>query len=267
MHRTEARQYLMEQVHTPDAREEKDRLISYLLEDLNLEEEHDWADIALKLNAHMPIQYISGVAHFYGYKFLVNEHVLIPRPETEELVYLLERHMKDKPTGSLLDIGTGSGVIPIVAKLKNSGWDVSGWDVSEQALAVAEKNSEYHAVDVDWKKIDILNVDKESIQSKYDIIVSNPPYIPHDEARLMSLNVLDYEPHLALFVNNQDPLLFYRAIARLAQYWLKPKGNLYFECNEYNADEVKVMLEELGFHKVALVKDLQGKNRICHAEH
>lgn len=208
-----------------------------------------------------PIQQILGKADFYGLKFYVNEHVLIPRPETEELVDLIIKENKDF-NPAILDIGTGSGCIPISLRKNIPNAMVSSIDVSEKALEVAKKNAEWNQVEINFILDDILNPSKEIAPNSFDIIVSNPPYIRISEKEEMSNNVLKYEPHLALFVYNDDPLLFYKKIADVALKGLKPQGKIYFEINENFGAECKQMLENKGFKNVVLVKDLSNKNRI-----
>ncbi|MBK7183489.1 MAG: peptide chain release factor N(5)-glutamine methyltransferase [Bacteroidetes bacterium] len=213
------------------------------------------------LKNEKPIQQILGKADFYGLKFYVNEHVLIPRPETEELVDLIIKENKDF-NPAILDIGTGSGCIPISLRKNIPNAMVSSIDVSEKALEVAKKNAEWNQVEINFILDDILNPSKEIAPNSFDIIVSNPPYIRISEKEEMSNNVLKYEPHLALFVYNDDPLLFYKKIADVALKGLKPQGKIYFEINENFGAECKQMLENKGFKNVVLVKDLSNKNRI-----
>lgn len=209
-----------------------------------------------------PIQYITGKAPFYGREFLVNSSVLIPRNETEELVHLIIKECK-KSGMRILDIGTGSGCIPITLALEIKGSDVYGLDISEEALSVASQNASLLGAIVVFQKCDILN---EEIPFKHlDIIVSNPPYVRISEKELMHGNVLKHEPHLALFVNDDDPLLFYKHIAHKAKNVLNPHGRLYFEINEALGNETMYILSEYGYTEVKLIKDLNGKNRIVSA--
>ena len=220
------------------------------------------------LKQQKPIQYILGKADFYGSKFIVNEHVLIPRPETEELVDLIVKEFKVQslkfPEISILDIGTGSGCIPIVLKKNIPSAKVVALDISEKALEVAKQNAEMNNVEIDFICTDILNPKSQILNPKLqvDIIVSNPPYIRISEKDQMQKNVLDHEPHLALFVADNDPLLFYKAIANMALKQLKPNGKLYFEINQAYGGETKRMLESKGFKNAQLVKDINNKNRI-----
>lgn len=234
--------------------------IGYIWDDLD-GEVSDLQVIADQLNSHVPIQYITHKAHFYGYEYYVDEHVLIPRPETEELVY--ELIQRTGAQGMLLDIGTGSGIIPITFKLKKNGWDCEGIDISSSALSVARKNAEILKAESKWTHCDILNI--ESLKHDYDVIVSNPPYIPTKEKSLMSSNVLDHEPHMALFVEDEDPLIFYRKILSLAERHLKENGILAFELNENYAFPVKTMVEQSSLGEIELIQDMQGKDRMLFA--
>lgn len=234
--------------------------IGYIWDDLD-GEVSDLQVIADQLNSHVPIQYITHKAHFYGYEYYVDEHVLIPRPETEELVY--ELIQRTGAQGMLLDIGTGSGIIPITFKLKKNGWDCEGIDISSSALSVARKNAEFLKAESKWTHCDILNI--ESLKHDYDVIVSNPPYIPTKEKSLMSSNVLDHEPHMALFVEDEDPLIFYRKILTLAERHLKENGILAFELNENFAFPVKTMVEQSSLCNVDIIQDMQGKDRMLFA--
>lgn len=217
-----------------------------------------------RLEQSEPIQYVLGQADFYGLKFHVNQDVLIPRQETEELVYWILENHPSKQSLNVLDIGTGSGCIPITLKKHRPDWAITGVDVSIGALEIAQQNADRNGVEVAFRQMDVLGV--ESLSANWDIIVSNPPYIPLDESRLMPGNVLKYEPRLALFVENEDSLLFYRKIADLSLNALSENGRLYFELNEYNAEEVKAMLLEKGYCKVELQKDINGKQRMISAQ-
>ncbi|MCW3101747.1 MAG: prmC [Bacteroidetes bacterium] len=217
------------------------------------------------LKKEKPLQYIFGKADFYGMKFLVNEHVLIPRPETEELVHQLINDVNAsalQPPFSILDIGTGSGCIPVTLKKHLPQAVVSALDVSEEALALAKRNAELNAVEVSFFKEDILSPSAELFSSSYDIIVSNPPYICLSEKEQMKKNVLDYEPHLALFTAGEDALLFYRKICDAALKLLKPGGKVYFEINAAFGPETEQLLVAKGFKNVTLLKDMSDKNRI-----
>jgi release factor glutamine methyltransferase len=242
--------------------ENQDTLFNTLL----IEEYHKIIERLLK---HEPIQYIVGFAWFYGLKLKVNPTVLIPRPETEELVHWILETIKEEklPSNlSLLDIGTGSGCIPTALKKRAEHLKITAIDVSESALITASRNANrYELYDLEFKKIDILSQTERTTLPKYDLIVSNPPYIPTQEKTLMQENVLDYEPHLALFVDDNDALVFYKTIAQFALTHLNPNGHLFFECNEYNANEVVELLKETGYHSVDLQKDLSGRDRMVRA--
>ena len=215
-----------------------------------------------RLLKHEPIQYVLGVAHFYGIDFEVNPSVLIPRPETEELVDWIANENKDRVL-SILDIGTGSGCIAVALKRCLPQSSVEGWDISEQALNMARQNALKNDVLVQFKQADILTLEPAKTPG-YDIIVSNPPYVRELEKCQMNQNVLDYEPHVALFVADNDPLQFYRAIAQKAKTMLKPNGILFFEINEYLGEQMLNMLQQYGF-QCYLRKDLQGKDRMIKA--
>jgi release factor glutamine methyltransferase len=219
-----------------------------------------------QLKQHRPIQYILGEADFCGMKLKVNEHVLIPRPETEELVEWIKQEEKDADHQRLvmLDIGTGSGCIALALKKFFPASSVHAMDVSEQALAVARANSDALQLPLGLARGDILHPQPGAWPSPH-VIVSNPPYIRHSEALDMDKNVLEHEPHLALFVPDEDALLFYRAIAAFALHNLAPGGRLYLEINSSKGDEVKQLLESSGFWEVELRKDLSGKDRMVRA--
>lgn len=219
-----------------------------------------------------PLQYVLGNADFYGNKFKVNPSVLIPRAETEELVYHVINHIKSstyQQNPVVLDIGTGSGCIPITIKQKLPSTTVFACDISTQALQVAQANADALATVIQFIQADILDESqwKNSFEHlNFDIIISNPPYIAHDESRLMPKYVLDYEPHLALFVDNDDTLLFYKKIIAFAKQFGKPNTAIFFECNEYNAIQLENYCIEMGLSQVKLIKDMSGKNRILHIE-
>ncbi len=213
--------------------------------------------IISELKTIKPLQYILGETEFYGLKFKVNEHTLIPRPETEELVDWV---LKDE-FSSALDIGTGSGCIPIVLA-KHTKAIVSAIDVSEGALIVAKENAKINGVEINFLQQDILTT---TALQKADIIVSNPPYVLDKEKELMLDNVLDNEPHLALFVPNDNPLLFYKKIAELAFVSLPENGLLFFEINERFGKETIEMLTKIGFVDIELKKDINDKDRMLKA--
>jgi release factor glutamine methyltransferase len=222
-------------------------------------------EITNRLTQFEPIQYILGETEFYGSKIKVNPAVLIPRPETEELVdWIIKDCHQLNP--AILDIGTGSGCIPISLVKNLTGSSVDGWDVSAEALIVAKENAAINHVEVDFVRVDVLNHDYPSYHRKYDIIVSNPPYVTRPELGHMLRNVIDYEPHIALFVEDSDPLVFYREIADLAVKQLKPEGKLYFEINERFGNEMTDLLAMKGFKNIILKKDINGKERMIRAE-
>ncbi len=216
-----------------------------------------------RLLQNEPLQYVTGVADFYDLEFGVNSDVLIPRPETEELVKLiLDNH---KGEFSLLDVGTGSGCIPSAIKSNSPKAIIAGCDVSLKALKVAKKNADKNRLELNFFYCDIL--DKAHWpQAQYNVIVSNPPYVLEREKGLMRKNVLDYEPHLALFVDDKKPLLFYKAIADFATSHLYKDGKLYFEINEAYGILTKEMLINKGFNDVIIHSDIFGKDRMISAK-
>ncbi len=220
-------------------------------------------NIIERLKKFEPIQYILEETEFYGLRFRVNSSVLIPRPETEELVDWIARDNKDKTSLKILDIGTGSGCIAISLKHVFPTAEVTAFDISDEALAVAKKNAEINHLSVEFMKVDILN--PEEINKHWDIIVSNPPYIPDAEKAEIQPNVLNYEPHLALFVPDNDPLLFYRSIAIFTKEHLNCGGELYFEMHRDTAKVGAALLLELGFKDVELRKDISGNDRMIKA--
>lgn len=215
-----------------------------------------------RLCKYEPIQYIVGKTEFFGLPFFVDESVLIPRPETEELVELIIRQNMTENL-SVLDIGTGSGCIAIsLAKMVN-GTDVYGWDISEKALSIAEKNAKNNEVDIIFQQVDVLN--KYPVDKKFDVIVSNPPYVLESDKQSMEKNVLEHEPHLALFVPDDRALLFYERIADMARVLLKYEGKLYFEIHHLKGSETVEMLQSKGFENVELYRDLSGRDRMVYA--
>jgi release factor glutamine methyltransferase len=216
-----------------------------------------------KLKDGQPIQYILGKGPFYGREFFVNQHTLIPRNETEELVHLI---IKENPRTDLkiLDIGTGTGCIPISLALELNSPEVYGIDISEKALEVARNNGEVMKSNVSFLKCDILT--EMPNVPELDILVSNPPYVPEADKSEMHRNVLDFEPEIALFVPDKDPLLFYRIIGEKGKKLLKPGGKIYFEIYEKLGSEVVELLTSLGYQEVKLIKDLNGKERIASAK-
>ena len=230
-----------------------------------------WSSILEQLKKEIPIQYILGVTHFYGLEFEVNSAVLIPRPETEELVdwIIQSRNFGTKLNPEIseqnsklkiLDIGTGSGCIGIALAKNLPNAQVFALDVSEKALATAKKNAEKNQVQLTFIHQSILET--VDLAQEFDIIVSNPPYVRELEKLEIKNNVLDNEPHLALFVEDNDALIFYRKIAQLAQKNLNPKGQLYFEINQYLGKETLNLLLEMGFKNSVLRQDIYGNDRM-----
>ena len=216
-----------------------------------------------RLKTGEPIQYIMGKGPFYGREFLVSPATLIPRNETEELVHMI---IKENPKAGLkvLDIGTGTGCIPISLALEMKAPEIFAIDISEEALKIAIQNSEALEANVTFSICDILTQTPDV--SELDILVSNPPYIPEREKIEMHRNVLDFEPELALFVSNDDPLIFYRTIAKKGKNLLKSGGKLYFEINEKYGIEVAELMQSLGYSDVQVLKDLNGKKRIVKSQ-
>lgn len=244
------------------------------------EEIQHWNLILDQLKNEIPIQYLLGKTSFYGLEFQVNSTVLIPRPETEELVdWIIQSTKLEVKSGklaaasrkiSILDIGTGSGCIAISLAKNIPNAQVFAIDISSQALATAKKNAELNQVEVHFIKTDILNTDDlKKLPTSYfplptffDIIVSNPPYVRELEKQEIKKNVLDNEPHLALFVEDNDALIFYKKIAELAQKNLSPNGQLFFEINQYLGKEMIDLLEKMGFKNVELRQDIYGNDRM-----
>ena len=222
---------------------------------------YDKFQIAInRLQKYEPIQYILGDTEFYGLIFKVNHSVLIPRPETEELVAWIIDDFKNKKDISILDIGTGSGCIAISLAKNLPNTKVYALDVSTEALKIAKQNADSNDVEIEFIEADILDWDFGEMQ--FDVIVSNPPYVRELEKESMSANVIDHEPHLALFVKDDDALLFYRNITKSSTKLLKPKGTLYFEINESLGAETKQLLLDSNFLDVTLKQDVFGKNRM-----
>lgn len=215
------------------------------------------------LKNNRPVQYIAGKTWFYGVELKVQEGVLIPRPETEELVDWIVRDCET--SNRILDIGTGSGCIPIALKNKLEHLHVSGCDISKKAIEIAQKNADSLSLVVNFNEFDVLNWQSYPQKEKFDIIVSNPPYIPELDKEIMHENVLSYEPELALFVPNDNPLLFYKAIADFSILNLNKQGTLYLEIHELYGQEILQMLLQIGFSNIELRKDMQGKDRMIKA--
>jgi release factor glutamine methyltransferase len=222
-----------------------------------------WNSILEQLQKEIPIQYLLGKTSFYGLDFEVNENVLIPRPETEELVEWIIQSQSSEEVGKkleILDIGTGSGCIAIALAKNLPNAEVFAVDVSEKALATAQKNAIINEVNVTLLKKNILETD--DLEQQFDLIVSNPPYVRELEKKEIKKNVLDNEPHLALFVADSDALVFYRKIAELAQKNLSPKGQLFYEINQYLGKEMMELLEKMNFQNIELRQDIYGNDRM-----
>jgi len=222
-------------------------------------------DIISRLENYEPLQYIIGHTEFYGLYFRVNKDVLIPRPETEELVDLIIKENSGTKKTKILDIGTGSGCIAITLAKNLHNSTVFALDVSDDVLRAAEINAFNNSVQITFIQGDILiNID-ELREEKFDIIVSNPPYVRISEMQQMDLNVLDWEPELALFVDDNDPLVFYKAIAEFSKEHLNKTGKLYFEINEAFGKEIEQLLSK-NFENIQILKDLNGKDRFAAAD-
>ncbi len=224
-----------------------------------------WNEIIEKLKVEIPVQYILGITSFYGLDFTVSPSVLIPRPETEELVdwILSNEKATNYSAKSIIDIGTGSGCIAISLAKNLPKAEVFALDVSETALEIATENADYNDVRIEFLCRNILQATE--LPERFDIIVSNPPYVRELEKHEINNNVLKNEPHLALFVSDDDALIFYKKIAILARNYLKPNGNLYFEINQYLGQETCQLLKDLGFTNIELRKDIYGNDRMIRA--
>lgn len=267
---------LVSKVVLPESKEEIHSIIYLLLEtQLGLDRKSimsekrvnvdttSFAEPITRINRHEPIQYILEEAFFYGRRFKVNASVLIPRPETELLINEIISAASNSST--ILDVGTGSGCIAITLALEILNSNVMGIDISEGALKVAKENALRNNAKVDFKLKNILQFTDDV--TDLDILVSNPPYITEGEKTTMKRNVLDYEPSIALFVPNDDPLLFYKSIAQLGLASLKPNGLLFAEINEMFGRKIINLLSELGYHSIEIVKDMDEKDRIVKAIH
>jgi release factor glutamine methyltransferase len=231
--------------------------------ELTKEQQTVLENYAQQLLAGKPIQYILGKAWFMGNELMVNENVLIPRPETEELVEWIISYasIMNKPL-SVLDIGTGSGCIPIALKLALPNCTLTGLDISKNALGVAQMNAKNLNATIEWMEEDILNT--AALDTSYDIMVSNPPYIPLREKKDMQEQVLNFEPSIALFVSNEDPLIYYKAIAKIGKQNLSKNGQLFFEIHYDQGKAILALLDELNYH-AELRQDSFGKNRMIRA--
>lgn len=243
---------------------------------LSVEKQERLEKYTKELLSHRPVQYVLGEAWFAGMKFYVNEKVLIPRPETEELVQWIVESGKWKMENekslstihspfSIIDIGTGSGCIPIALKKKLPQAAITALDVCSEALSIAVENAVSNETEIDFKLLDFLDTSKRNELGQYDIIVSNPPYVKKSEATAMRKGVLDFEPSLALFVPDDDALIFYKQIADFALTHLKPGGMVFMEINEALGNDTVALFREKGYSHVELKKDMQGKDRMIRA--
>lgn len=228
-----------------------------LTQSSSIDDVHTLKPVLERLRNQEPIQYIFGHTEWMGLDLLVTPATLIPRPETAELIEWITSTCNTQSPLNVLDVGTGSGCIAIALKKRCPMWQVRGVDISAEALEVAGANAERNGVSVHWLQVDILSPISKFPFSSFDVIVSNPPYICHSEKANMDARVLDYEPHTALFVPDNDPLLFYRQIASM-----KSAKSLFFEINEAYGDEVCDMLKDLGYIDVQLKCDIYGKPRM-----
>ena len=245
----------------------KSKRIIYNDHHLNPEQEQLYFQYEKELLQGKPVQYVIGKSWFKGRTFKVNEHVLIPRPETEELVNEIisyHTHSLEKNTSPFkaLDIGTGSGCIAISLQLELPHWEVWAIDKSTAALDTAKENADQLNANIHFKEIDILSDAYINHLPAFNLIVSNPPYIPHTDKKEMTAQVIDHEPHLALFVTNQDPLQFYKAILSFSEHHLIRGGTLWFETHMDYAHDVAALMKTEEYEEVIVRKDLQGKDRI-----
>ncbi|MEY3631548.1 MAG: Peptide chain release factor N(5)-glutamine methyltransferase [Bacteroidota bacterium] len=218
----------------------------------------DWSSRLARLAAGEPLQYVMGKTYFRDHLFSVNSETLIPRPETEELVDLVLSHATEN--ASVLDVGTGSGCIPISLKLERPSLQVEAWDISEGALTMARQNANALQVEVEFKQHDIFSWPTSA--GSWDVIVSNPPYVTEEEKKEMANHVLAHEPHLALFVPNDDALKYYVALADFAQERLRAGGYLFLEINQYFGTQTVELLFSKGFQEVKLLQDFKGNDRM-----
>jgi release factor glutamine methyltransferase len=246
----------------------EDNNLIYILKENEKMVDNKKAGVVIKycseLKSGKPFQYITGQTLFYNCIIKVNPEVFIPRPETEELVDMIIKENTGF-TGRIIDIGTGSGCIAIALARNLPSAFISGIDISELSLETAIKNAELNSVNVRFIRADIFKID-QSVAGQADIIVSNPPYVRNSEKKFMKKNVLDYEPHGALFVTDEDPLIFYRAILDNASYILTPGGKIYFEINEALGKQILTLMASHNLHKINIIKDLNGKDRIARGE-
>lgn len=213
------------------------------------------------LKTHKPIQYVLGEAWFYHMKLKVSPAVLIPRPETEELVDLAIKHLKDFPATNLIDIGTGSGCIPIAIKKNIPGVEITAVDLSNDALIIASENAAQQKTPINFKELDFLDEKNWTSFPTFDVIISNPPYIPANEKELLDKNVTAFEPHTALFVTNEQPLIFYEKIAAFGKEHLSVHGKIFMEVHEHFAKNVASLFGD-EYYTAEIKHDLQGKERM-----
>jgi release factor glutamine methyltransferase len=219
-------------------------------------------EIVIELEKYKPIQYILGETEFYGLLFIVGPGILIPRHETEELVEWIVNDFKNKNSLKILDIGTGSGCIAVALAKNLATPEIYATDVSDEALEYARQNAALNNCKIYFLRQDIFSIEK-IMPENYDIIVSNPPYVPESDKHTMQANVLEYEPRLALFVPDSDPLLFYKRILDLALIAGKPGGKVYFEIYEKYGEKIQELFEMKGFEEISIRKDIHGKNRVA----
>jgi release factor glutamine methyltransferase len=297
MNTQEAGAWLKQQLRTLYSEEERHIITEWVLEQvtgmsrmdrlvqrgqpLMPEQLHRLTAIAQRLNQHEPVQYVLGEAHFHGMKLFVDYNVLIPRPETEELVEWIVKDIRaqDSDAGKkvpgeadktrtlkILDVGTGSGCIALALKKELLGADVWGCDKSDAALNVARRNGAALNIRVDFQQADFLNTEQWNTLPDVDLLVSNPPYIPQNERDTLEPHVLQHEPHTALFVPDENPLLFYEALARFGKKKLRPGGTVYAEINENKGEAVVQLFQKAMYGNVQLKTDMQGKNRMVRAK-
>jgi release factor glutamine methyltransferase len=216
------------------------------------------------IRSGLPIQYILGQTHFCDLNIKVDKRVLIPRPETEEMVEHIKARCRDS-VQRIIDLGTGSGCIALALKKHFTEAEVWGADLSQEALAVAGENGRENSLQVSWVKLDLLNPHTLEESLRFDLVVSNPPYVMDSEREMMASNVLDFEPESALFVEDKDPLIFYRAIAAFCKSYLADRGEIWVEINEQFGKECARLFEKEGFSKVGVLKDIHEKDRYINA--
>ena len=246
----------------------KAKLKAFSETEIGFQQAEELQDILRELKTGKPVQYILGHTEFYGLPFKVSPSVLIPRPETEELVQWIIETVKHSKTFvvNILDIGTGSGCIPIILNHNLLNTNVFGVDISTDALAIAKENATLNQANVSFIEADILNFSGDISLPKFDIVVSNPPYVTLEDKTQMHTNVTGFEPHTALFVPENDPLVFYKAIADFAKKHLNDGGLLFFEINESFGRETMELLRDKSFKNIELRQDMSGRDRMIRAE-